>query len=387
MPAPFALLGAARVNGIMAAIQDPRLLPPELRWRQRIPVVPAADDELLATFNGQLLIADLIADDARAVTYSMGQFRFTATKIPNIKMGISMNQTMLNSLNRIASNLASADDLGIFEDWENRTIEAALNGVELRRELLLTAMLNDGLTYDRLGIKMNNVTFGMPADLKVTVGTGWDNIASTPITDIQTIRRLARVRYGIELNRLTASSAALYYATLTTEFQNQARTYGWGFGGIPMPAAPIQSDAMLTRMLERIIGGGDNGGGFTIEIDDRRYWAQDNNGNITSAPFQPVNRVLLTDSRNDGNSQVMDLANSIPTETIVASVTDEIGIIGGFDAPARGPVAYVTGTHNSPSLTYWGVARSFPRKHMKQASATLNVGSFVDPIPLNVPPV
>lgn len=380
-PASYALLGAARVNSIMSALMDPRLLPPELRWRRRIPVVPATDDELLARFMGQLLIADLVADDARAVTYSMGKFTYQSTKIPNIKMGVSLNQSMLNTLDRIAANVATVDDLGIFRDWENRTVEAVLNGVELRREALICAMLNDGLSYDRLGIKMNNVTFGMPSDLKVTVGTGWDNVNATPISDVQNVRRVGRVRYGVELNRMSISSAALEYAFKTTEYKDQARTFGWGFGGIPQPAIPLQSQDSLRRMMEGIIGEG-----FVIEVDDRRFWTQDSGGAITSTPFQPVTRVLLTSTANDGNAAVHDLANATPTEAVVARVAQNIGIIGGF-APgqARGPIAYVTGEHNSPSLTYWGVARSFPRKHNPYVSASLSVGSFVDPVAINQP--
>lgn len=375
-PASYALLGAARVNSIMAAIMDPRLLPPELRWRKRVPVIPAVDDELLARFTGQVLIADLVADDARAVTYSMGKFTYQAHKIPNIKMGVSMNQSMLQTLDRVAQNLGTADDLGIFRDWENRTVEAVLNGVELRREALLVAMLNDGLSYNRLGIQMNNVTFGMPSDLKVTPSTGWDSTSATPITDIQTVRRTARIRYGVELNRMSISTSALQYAFATTEFQNQARTFGWGFSTIPAPAIPLQSDATLRQMMERIIGDG-----FQIEVDDRRFWTQDNQGLITSQPFQPITKALLTSTANDGNSAVWDLANSTPTEAIVARVSQEIGIIGGF-APGtgRGPIAYVTGEHNSPSLTYWGVARSFPRKHNPYVSACLTVGTFADTV-------
>lgn len=376
--ASYAILGAMRVNGIMRGQIDPRLLPPELRWRQRVPVVPAQDDELMARFDGQIVIADLVADDARAVTYSMGRFVYTSTKIPNIKIGVSMNQSMLNALSRIAEQVATVDDIGYFTDWENRTVEAVLNGVELRREVLTTAMLNDGLSYDRLGIKMSNVTFGMPSDLKVTVGTGWDSTSATPITDVNAVRRIARIRYGVDYNRMSLSSAALEYAFKTTEYKDQARTFGWGFGSIPQPAIPMQRQQQLREMFESIIGDG-----FKIEIDDRRFWSQDSQGLTTSSAIQPVNRVLLTDSRNDGNSAVFDIANSVPTETIVASIAQNIGIIGNFGGPQRGPVAYVTGEHNSPSLTYWGVARSFPRKHNPYASASLNVGSFTDPVTIN----
>jgi hypothetical protein len=50
--------------------------------------VPADDDEIMARFIGFPLIADLIADDAKAVTYSFGKFQFESYKIPKLKVGV-----------------------------------------------------------------------------------------------------------------------------------------------------------------------------------------------------------------------------------------------------------------------------------------------------------
>jgi hypothetical protein len=381
----FDFLNAARVTGIMQGLQDPRLMQQPLTWNDRIPDVPAVDDEITAYYQGQPLIADLIADDAKAVVYSMGRFSFESTKIPNLKMGIAMNQSMLNMLDRLRQNSLLRGELDILTNMQNRMMANVKYGVSLRKEVLKVAMLLDGYNYDRLGIKLSSVTWGMPSDLKITPSVAWTSTSATPITDIQTARRIARVRYGVELNRATMSTSALQYAAATTEFQNQAKLLGFGLAGFPAPAIPIQSDAMIRQIFSRLLGGGE-GGGFTVEIDDRRYWGQDTAGLISSAPIQPINNVLLTSTANDGNTTAYDFANGIVTEGIVASFAP-VNIIGTIPA-GPGPVAYVTTADpnlNSPGLVCWGVARGFPRKYSKPASAVLNVGAITDTISLGVP--
>jgi hypothetical protein len=382
----YDFLNAARVTGIMQGLQDPRLMPQPLIWNGRIPDVPATDDEIMASYQGQLLIADLIADDAKAVVYSMGRFAFESTKIPNLKMGIALNQSMLNVLDRLSQNAGLRGDLGVFTNMQNRLMTNVTYGVNLRKEVLKVAMLLDGYSYDRLGIKLNNVTWGMPSDLKVTPNTAWTSTSSTPITDIQTVRRVARVRYGVELNRATMSTSALQAMAATTEFQTQARLLGFGLAGFPSPAIPLQNDAMIRQIAERLLGGGE-GGAFTIEIDDRRYWIQDTAGAISSAPIQPINNVLLTSSANDGNTAAYDFAHGVITEGIVARMAPA-NIVGGAIPGGFGPIAYNTLADpnlNPPGVITWGVDRGFPRKFSKPASAVLSVGALAEVVSLGVP--
>jgi hypothetical protein len=166
------LLGAARVNRIMQGLQDPRLLPGQLLWTNRIPVVPAADEELTARFIGTIQIADMIADDARGVIYSMGRFQYETTKVPNLKVGMGMNQSTLNQLDRLTGIGTFRGDLDAFGSWQTRALASVRLGVLQRMEQLRVAMLCDGIgfAYDRFGIKLTNPSWGMFADLKVTVG-------------------------------------------------------------------------------------------------------------------------------------------------------------------------------------------------------------------------
>jgi hypothetical protein len=382
----YELLNAARVTGLMQGLQDPRLQQQPLIWNERIPDVPAVDDEIVAYYQGTPVIADLVADDAAAVIYTTGRFSFESVKIPNIKMGIGINQSMLQMMNRLSRNALLRGELDILSNMQARHVANVLYGVNLRKEVLKLAMLLDGYSYDRLGIKLNNVTWGMPSDLKITTGIAWTSTSATPITDIQTARRIARVRYGIELNRATMTTAALQFAAATTEFINQAKLLGWGLLSTPVPVIPIQNDTQIRQIFERVLGGGE-GGAFTIEIDDRRYWAQDTAGATTSQPFQPINAVLLTSTANDRNGVAYDFANGDTAEGMVAGAAP-VNVIGGSIPQGPGPVGYVTAadpTLNPPGLVTWGVARGFPRKYSKPASAVLNVGNITEVITVGVP--
>lgn len=381
MPTQLELLGALRVQKIVDAIVDPRLIPQELVWSRRIPDVNATDEEIVARYEGTPLIADIVADDARAGVYTMGKFVYEANKLPNLKIGLGMNQSTINLIDRLMGNYAGPDDLGLFTNNQNRSIQQVLLGVRQRAEQLRVAMLCDGLgfSYDRLGIKLSSVTWGMYSDLKVTVGTGWDTAASaTPVGDILGVKLTGSVRYGTNFNRVTMSTQAFRYMIATTEYQNKARTYlAPNVSFTNLNTADLASQRVLAQNVL----------GMEIELYDARYWSQDSSGALTSSPFLPITNVLLTSTSNDGTGMAYDFGNAPVTEATVARVAG-MGVVGGRLGGSYGPLGYVTPTNvdlNSPGLTYWGVQRGFPRKFIKQASAVLSVGSFSDAISTSIP--
>jgi len=385
-PAQIGFFGSARITGIMQGLNDPRLLPQPLTWNARVPDVPATDEEVTAKYVGQVLIADLIADDQAAVTYSTGRFEFKSTQVPNIKMGIAMNQAMINALDRIrAMGGVQNDDTQFFTDRWNKNVADAKFGVEVRKEVLKLAMLLDGLDYDRLGIKMSNVTFGMYSDLKVTVSPVWTGATGLPITDINNVRSLAQQRYGVTLNRATMSTPTLRAMVATTEFQAQVKTvYLQNLLGGPAPTPALNGDPFLKRLGELVIAG--TGEAFSIELDDRRYWSQDKAGLITNNRFHPIGKVLLTNSGNDGNSSAYDFANCPVTEGIVGGMFPS-NVVGSVQR-GRGPIGYTTladASLNPPGTVTWAVARGMPRKHINAASAVLTIGAPTETFDTTVP--
>lgn len=371
------LLQATRVNTIMQALQDVREMPSALVWSQRINDVPALDDEIMARFVGRLQIADLIADDQQAVVYQAGKFNFESSAVPNLKHGIAMMQSMINQLRSLQGRITN--DMGIFTAYENRTIDGLLTGVRWRKEALFLAMLTDGLTYDRLGIKMTNVSWGMPSDLKVTPGVTWDTAGSaTPVADILAVKLIGSARYGIEFDRVSMTTTDFRYMIATTEFQNKAKLYLQS--NLSFTNLALANLAQQQVLAEATLG-------MTIELNNGRYWTQDATGAQTSAAFHPVGKVVLTSTANDNNDAVWDFANGVVTESIVADLV-ATGMIGDLGGPQYGPVAYATLANpqlNPPGLTYWGVARGFPRRHLLQASACLTVGTYGDLITVGEP--
>ena len=377
MPEFLRPLQARRINTIMSALQDTREIPADLVWLRRIGVVPAIDEEIMARFVGRLQIADLVADDQAAVVYQTGKFNFESTAIPNLKHGVNMTQAMLNQLQSLQGRID--DDMGIFSAYENRTVDGLLTGVRWRMEALLLTMLTDGLTYDRLGIKMTGVTWGMPADLKVTSAVTWDNAGTaTPVADILAVKLVGQTRYGIMYDRVSMSTTDFRYMIATAEFQAKAKLYlreGTDFANLNLANLPS-----MQALAEATLG-------MTIEMNDARYWTRNAQGVATSAPFHPVGKVILTSSANDNNDAVWDFANGVTTESIVAGLADS-GIIGDLGGPQYGPIAYATLANaqlNPPGIIYWGVARGFPRRHLLQCSAVLTVGAYGDLIPVGEP--
>jgi hypothetical protein len=272
-------------------------------------------------------------------------------------------------------------DGGFFLRREADVLANLKRGIAQRKEALRIAMLTDTFAYNRLGIVIASATWGMPADLKITTAVAWtDATNAVPITDIQNLLRLARVRYGMSYNRLTMSRQAFDYMIGTVEFQNKAKPFlatGIGFANLSTQAT---SDMMALAV--RVIGNG-----VTIELYDKRYWQQDAAGVTTSANYHPINKVIVTDSNLDGDTQSWDFAQGEVIEPVVASM---LGGGGWGPMPAGGtfgPIGYATGPAdlNPPNITYWGVDRGFPRKRQIQANAVLTVGSFTDSIAVGEP--
>lgn len=376
MPTQNEILSTIRLKAMMKALQDEREISQDYAFSRRLPDVPAEDSEIMARFTGRVLIADLVADDQRAATYSMGKLTFESTSVPNLKLGIKLTQEQLNQMRQYAGNGDMVSG-AMYPFSERGIIETLLDSIRARKEALAVARAINGFSYDRLGIKMENVDFGMPSDLNVTPAVPWtDHTNGLPVTDVLTLLRYARVRYGIVYKRLTMSIATFNHMTACAEFINRARFIL--FPAQPAAAIPLQATGYMLNLAKSVLGVDE------IELYDTRYWIQLESGLLESAPFLPLSKVVLSAPSNDNNAMAADFANGVVTESMVADMTNA-GINGAFGGPTRGPVAYSTGGHNPPQITYWGVARGFPRKHMLQETAVLNVGEIEDDIPVGEP--
>lgn len=364
------VLSVKRINGVMSVLRDTRELPQQLKWVNRTPRTPATDGEIMARYQGNVAIADVLLDDAVAPVRHTGQFTLERTVVPNVKTGRLFTQEFLNTLQRINAGGGIPDDQGYLSDYINREVDAVRLAMLHRDEQLIVQMMLDTLSHDALGVKFSGVSWGRPSDLKVTVSPLWSSPSTaTPIDNILALKYLAMEKYGEMYNRITLHSTSFRQLIATDEFKAKAQLYSqiqFPTGSFPsQDLGPMRSIVGLMLDME-------------VELYDQRYWAESDAGAFASSPFNPTNVVFLTDSSDDGDRMVRDLADTVVTETVVSSLTGGggvTGIIGGFDAPSRGPVAYAAPSPglNPPQLTLFGVERVFPRLKRQSSVGTLTV--------------
>ena len=382
MPAPYEQLSFMRIQRAVDALQDQRNIPADLKFLGRTPLVPALDGEIMARFIARGQIADLVADDGVAAVYNLGKFQTYASEPANIKVGSNLTQAEINEINRVDKS----EDGGLVDELLVRRVDFLLRGVYERMESLCIAMALDTFSYNRLGFILTGVTWGMPADLKITVAIPWEAnpTTATPVDDIGTAQLVAKTRYGIDYNRVTMSTAAFRRMIATTEFQNKSKLY--------LPIGFTQQNFQMTN-LDQQRAFASSVLGMEIEFYDSRYWSMTPAGVLSSFPFWPLNKVCLSATSSDNNPMVQDFANGITTESRVLNLfggganTPAVGgIIGSLSGARRGPIGYATlESLNPPNLTMWSVARGWPRKHMLQANAILDVGAITDPISVTEP--
>ena len=365
---PLQVLAATRITGKIQALQDRRNLPQNLVMLGRTPVVPAEEGELMVSFIGNPVIADLVADDQKATVYSVGKFRTETHGAPNIKLGQMLTQAQLKLLRQLG---LSQSRFAAFDNTENTILDQLLRGVRMRKEAICWARAMDGYSYRRLGIILENVTWGMPADLKVALEVPITDHANCKIvTYIQNLRRLAQVRYGIVYDRISMSLAAFTEMISCAEFQTKARMYL--APNVSFVNLDTQNTGDMQRLAVRVLGVAE------IELVDSRFWTQEEKGPLNSEPFLPINKFVFSARANDNDAMVADFANGVPTEVDVSTlVRASNGIIGALPEDTYGPVGYAEGSLNPPQITYWGVARGWSRKHLKQETAVMTVAPEV----------
>lgn len=365
MPA-WNVLSVENIRRIYDELQDVRQFNVPLVWVNRIPSVEALDEEILARITGRVLAADIIEDDGKAVLRAPDTIRTQQSKVPNLKHGIHLPQSMLRILSRIEAGNADRRENSIFENFIVNQIMKLREGVFARMESIHVAMLQDSFSYDNLGIKMSGVDWDMPSDLKVTSSPVWSGSTGTPITDILTLRRIARQKYGVNLNRVTLSTQAMLHAVATAEFQAMS---------LPILAALNLADNALaamgqnTDMMLNLAGRVTSG--MIWEIDDRQTWTENQYGTQVASNYQAANKVILTSTDADNNDAYWDWANGEVTETMPGAVPS---LIGDFEGPMSGPVGYATAADpqgNPPGIVLWGVGRGFTRRHMEACSAVI----------------
>lgn len=363
------LLAVKRVNTIMTELRDQRDLQAPLTFLEATPVIDATDSQILGRFQGNVYVSDIIFEGATAIVKGGQKYSTETWKIPKIKHGSLIDEEMLALLLRLeAGGGTNFDELTVRGFVANR-LEDILRGIRERQELMIIAMYLDSFSYDRGGVQINGAGFGSPAAMKTTVGTYWTVAAdATPIMDITTQAENDLEVYGETRNRITLRSEDLRLIFETDEFKDKAVLF-FPFpppaGTFPLTASLGQQKEILVKMLD----------GMILRTIDGRYWDQLPGGAEKSWNYWPLGKVMLDNTDNDNNPRAAYLGNAVVTETTVSALTDVGGIIGRFEGPQSGPVAYTVASHalNPPDLTCWGVAKCWPVRFRRGLSSILTV--------------
>jgi hypothetical protein len=373
-------LNSANIQRIVetAAATLERMRP--LVYIDRLDPVNATDDEITGRFVSRQLAADVIAPDQKALVYEAGQLTLFVNQLAKIKYGRNFTENQLQQLDRLRNGLARRAEIDSWLETEENFGRVLLHGVRMRQNFLAVGMMTDSLTYDRLGVKFANLSWGMPSNLKLTANPAWSldagvtsNVANAhPVTDILSFDTVDAQGYGLgKFDRVTMGTTALRMLWGTDEFRLMASQYT----GLAFPLATgmlsVEQRDRLTQLLGGILADKE------VVIDDAVMQVQAADGSLSSTRYLPANKVLLDRSSNGRNE--WDWGNAIVIETVVnelvggAVIGENLAMISDG---AYGPLAYYTAGSpdlNPPGLNAWCVTRGFPRKHVPEASAVITV--------------
>lgn len=412
----YELLAVTHINALWDELADVRTIAGDFRWTgttdgrlknvnasnaPRIPWRNTYWGEIAARISDRPTIAPIIGYGQRAPLKTPNlNVRLEQANIPKIKHGMMINEEMLIMLHRIEENIghgltesmAVMEDISAFTSYEVNQLEMLDLGARYRIEHMAIGMLCNSYSYGMEHGEAFSMSWGMPNDLNVAVSTQWGdgsagsghaNVSATPITDMQLIQTLAEQEYGTTFNRASMPLYVLNYIFFTTEFKALAPIYATRMGISPAaPSLPFNDYKYMKSILESMWE-------LTIEIDDRKYMVEDNALDNWNPPpgtpatgqyarLHPSNKVILTNTQDDGQLSTWEISNAPVLEAKAGMVPNMIGTPDGKSV--FGPFSYVTAADsngNPPGLSLWSTMSAVPRKKKLASSAVLTVCPLV----------
>lgn len=353
-------------NTIIAAITESQQEQAERRrprrFLDRVPLVDADDEEIIAIWTASRFAADLIAPNQPARTVAAGSLEFNVAELPNIKLGAHLNQQDINRMERLQMRQQAgvAGEEAVFLFWED-IVRERREGVLDRLNQLACAMLIGNLNYGRLGVEISS-NFLMPSDLRIAPTTLWTSTSATPINDVLAAQQYTQLTYGWIPDRLTLARQDWINLLATTQWSQLAQMF-------TKVAAP---NATNTAYWPQMMTFFQQETGMMIELEDWGYRTEETDGTVNFHRVMPQGTALLTSSQDDGDKRMFDIGNAPLTE---ASVARLVGLNVDLGGQERGPAVFATAPAemNPPQITVWGCARAFPRRKQKCCSAVLLV--------------
>lgn len=368
----FQLLAVPRLTRIIQSLQDKRDIAADNLFLGRTKVIPTDPSEILIRMKGNIFVADVIEDDAKATIVGGQQYSMETNKVPKIKQGRAITESLLKQLYALQGNGQAATS-GMVNEFITQELDYIRIGIQQRQELMLVAMALDGLSYNKFGVNIQISGWGMPTEFKLNAATAWsDTLNATPITDLEVFFEIAQTKYNKTFNRLTMSYPAFRALIATTEFANRAKRFlntTLSLANFSPRDTAFQMD-MLKSILPNI---------SVVEFYDKRVRFQRPDGTIVYDRIWPINEVGISNTSDDNDGTKMRFAEGITVEQMVGAMSNN-GTIGSFGTPSYGIISYVTHPIdlNPPQFTMWGVESGFPRKDELECQAKINVGAITE---------
>lgn len=218
-----AILTQQHTDRIYTEVANGQLSKVDGLWGPPIPDVPATPEEIIARDSNIAIAANLVVNDAPAPTREVDSITMTGHKVTSLKDGIPMKQADMEMIQRLSAlNLPSdrASLSGIMAKRWTLLRDGDLN----LRGYLCAAMMLDELNWDKLGIKMTGLIFGLNPALKVTPQYLWtDTVNADPVRDIiQTVEDFGSI-YNLTVDRATISTYGLNLIKATDKFKDQMK--------------------------------------------------------------------------------------------------------------------------------------------------------------------
>lgn len=373
-------LSSAHIQIILEKAESYLARTKPLTFLDRLQLVNATDFDIMGRFVGRVVAADLIADGQKAMVHEADRLELVTNALCNIKIGKNLNQAQINSIEALSAGIGRATEEDAWFNWQQSLGENLLQGVRDRMNAMACGMMLDDFDYNRFGLKLTDLSWGMPSALKQTPSVLWSLDGGTtpntangdPIADVYALDEADRLTYGLgPFDRMTMSTAAFNIMVSLTKFANRAwQVFGASFNLTP---ANLKTNSQSDNMeIARKIFMKD------IVIDDKMITEIKNDGSPNTYRVLPANKILL--DRKSNSKSEWDFGNAVVTESIVSKLMGGASILGANPklniGGAYGPLGFFTSqTHdmNPPGINGWAVARGFPRKHVPEASAVLTV--------------
>lgn len=357
------------INTLVKTLQTDVEVSRPYTFLSRTPIVDSENDEVFGTYAGQVFAADIIADDQEAVIVEGGSYEtFRLGQIPKVKLGSRVGEGMIRRLQNLSDTVNITDgDAELITGWENRMATNLVEGIRTRMNALACAMMLNDTSYDRLGVKIAG-NWGTPAGLTPAKSGAarWisaNKATMTPLADLRALQDFAAT-LGQTYDRITLARRTFLAATSSDEFAANVN-FLYRFE-VPAGSQPTNLRTLID-LFEAITG-------LVVEIEDTTYRQRETNGNNSMIRVLPENKVLLSNSADDGNASVMDYSNGTVIESLVAPLANA-AIREAIGGEQRGPYAYYNcnPTLNPPDLVAWAVQAGWPRKHVPEATAAITV--------------